>query len=216
MKTRLCILFIMVFFAGAASSQKRAALMAALPENYSTRAEDTLQMVVGTTVMARIVNGDTIPYIELKPVSFFAPRVFSSRSEALRYQRLVYNVKKVYPYARLAGERLREYSDELARLPNEAQRRKATKQIEKDIRAEFEGDLTKLTRTQGLILIKLIDRETAHTSYDILRDFRGAVSAVFWQSLGRIFGYNLKTHYDPYGEDQLIEEIVWMIEAGIL
>lgn len=178
--------------------------------------EDTIREVRGITVRARVVGGDTIPYIELKPVFFYAPRIFANRREAQRYERLVYNIKRVYPYARLAGERLNAYSTELAVMHSDAQRRRALRDIEKEIRVEFEADLMKLTRTQGMILIKLIDRETRHTPYNILRDFRGMVSAVFWQSLGRIFGYNLKTEYDPYGEDYLIEEIVLMIEAGVL
>lgn len=179
-------------------------------------AADTIGIRSGITVRAIVIGGDTIPYIELKPVNFFAPRIFANRWQAQRYERLVYNVKKVYPYARLAGIKLREYNDELAAMKTESERRRAVRQIEKDIRAEFEADLMRLTRTQGMILIKLIDRETRFTSYDLLKDFRGMVSAVFWQSLGRIFGYNLKTNYDPYGEDSLIEEIVLMIEAGIL
>lgn len=168
------------------------------------------------TVRATVLDGDTIPYIELQPFNLFAPRVFTSRAAAMRYQRLVFNVRKVYPYARLAGIKLREYNEELAQMHSDAERRRAVRQIEREIREEFEADLMKLTRTQGLILIKLIDRETQHTSYELLRDFRGMVSAVFWQSLGRLFGYNLKTSYDPHGEDFLIEEIVLMIEAGLL
>ena len=168
------------------------------------------------TVRATVLDGDTIPYIELQPFNLFAPRVFTSRAAAMRYQRLVFNVRKVYPYARLAGIKLREYNEELAQMHSDVQRRRAVRQIEREIREEFEADLMKLTRTQGMILIKLIDRETRHTSYELLKDFRGMVSAVFWQSLGRLFGYNLKTGYDPHGEDFLIEEIVLMIEAGVL
>ncbi len=178
--------------------------------------QDTLVVISGITVRASIVDGDTIPVIDLKPVTFFAPRYFSSRSEALRYQRLVFNVKRVYPYAQLAGIKLREYNEELSQIVSESKRRRVIRDIEKEIREEFEADLMRLNRTQGAILIKLIDRETSHTSYELLRDFRGAFSAVFWQSLGRLFGYNLKTPYDPNGEDYLIEEIVLMIEAGAI
>ncbi len=177
---------------------------------------DTLVVISGVTVRATIINGDTIPVIDLQPVVFFAPRIFASRSEAQRYQRLVYNIKRVYPYARLAGVKLREYNEELSKIHSESARRRAIQDIEKEIREEFEADLVRLNRTQGAILIKLIDRETSHTSYELLRDFRGAFSAVFWQSLGRIFGYNLKTPYDADGEDYLIEEIVLMIEAGAI
>lgn len=177
---------------------------------------DSLAIISGKTVQALVVDGDTLPLIELQPVMIFASRHFSSRWEQRRYQRLVYNIKRVYPYARLAGLKLHEYNEELSRIESEAKRRKFLKNVEQEIREEFEADLMRLNRTQGMILIKLIDRETSHTSYDLLKDFRGAFSAVFWQSLGRLFGYNLKIPYDPDGEDRLIEEIVVMIEAGAL
>ena len=167
------------------------------------------------TTRAIVLDGDTIPYIELKPMTFLAPRIFANRLEEVRYNRLVHNVKRVYPYAKLAGIKYEEYNKLLAALP-EGQRRKAAREIEDQIKEEFEGDLRRLTISQGHILIKLVDRETQHTSYDVVRDFRGAFSAVFWQSLGRLFGYNLKVEYDPYGDDKLIEEIVLLIEQGLI
>ncbi len=173
------------------------------------------QYISGTTHRATVLGKDTVAVIDLQPVMIMAPRVFTSRSEEMRYYRLVQNVKKAYPYAHLAGIKLREYEVFLSAL-SEPERRRALRDIEKEILDQFEEDLKSLTRTQGVILIKLIDRETTHTSYDILRDFRGLVSAVFWQSLARIFGYNLRTQYDPNGEDRLIEEIVLMIEAGLI
>ena len=174
------------------------------------------QYITGTTHRATVLGEDTVAVIDLQPVLIMAPRVFTSRSEEMRYYRLVQNVKKAYPYAHLAGVKLREYEVFLSAMESESERRRALRDIEKEILDQFEDDLKSLTRTQGLILIKLIDRETTHTSYDILRDFRGIVSAVFWQSLARIFGYNLRTQYDPNGEDRLIEEIVLMIEAGLI
>jgi hypothetical protein len=167
------------------------------------------------TTRAVVLNGDTIPFIELKPVTFLAPRIFTSRREEIRYTRLVHNVKRVYPYAKLAGIKYEEYNRLLSSLP-ESQRKRVARQIEKQIKDEFEGDLRRLTITQGHILIKLIDRETSNTSYEVVKDFRGAFTAVFWQSIGRLFGYNLKTQYDPRGEDKLIEEIVLLIEQGFI
>lgn len=189
--------------------------MAALP---AAKAQNVLMPAApqGSVVKARIVNGDTLPVIDLAPVAFFAPRIFKSRGDENRYRRLVHNVKRVYPYARLAGIKFEEYNEILLSLPTEAQRRRAMRQAENELRAQFEDDLKRLTFTQGLILIKLVDRQTNHTSYDVVKEFRGMVSAVFWQGLGRIFGFNLKTEYDPEGEDRLIEEIVQMIEAGVI
>ncbi len=168
------------------------------------------------TVTAIVDNGDTLLVIELAPVDVFAPRQFESRREARRYDRTVRNVKAAYPYARLAGNMFREYSEILLEIDNERDRRRFTEAVEKQIRSQFEEDLKRLTFSQGLILIKLIDRETQHTSYEVLREFRGAFSAVFWQSFGRLFGFNLKTQYDPYGDDKMIEEVVQLIEAGLI
>ena len=161
-------------------------------------------------------QGDTIPYIELPVVRYYAPRVFANSREERQYTRLVHNVKRVYPYARLAGIKFQEYNEMLAKLETDTQRRRATKEIEQQIKDEFEGELRRLTISQGHILIKLIDRETTHTSYDVLKDFRGSFTAVFWQSFGRLFGYNLKTEYDPLGADKMIEEIVQLIEVGAI
>ncbi len=170
----------------------------------------------GRTHRATIHNGDTIPYIELPTIRFYAPRVFANRFEEARYLRLVRNVKRAYPYARLAGIKFEEYNEMLSKIDSDSERRRKAKEIEQQIKDEFEGELRKLTISQGHILIKLIDRQTQHTSYEVLKDFRGSFTAVFWQSFGRIFGYNLKTEYDPYGEDKLIEEIVQMIEHGAI
>lgn len=170
----------------------------------------------GKTTRAVVYEGDTIPYIELQTVRYYAPRVFENRREEARYHRLVRHVKRVYPYARLAGIKFQEYNEMLAELDTDAQRRRAARKIEQEIKDEFEGELRRLTFTQGRILIKLIDRETQHTSYEVLQDFRGNFTAIFWQSLGRLFGYNLRTEYDPHGEDKLIEEIVQLIEMGAI
>ncbi|MBW6478751.1 MAG: DUF4294 domain-containing protein [Bacteroidales bacterium] len=184
-------------------------LVVFLPASYA-------QQHKGITTKAVVYQGDTIPFIELPTFRYFAPRTFANNREQQQYNRLVRNVKRVYPYARLAGIKFDEYSEMLMGLETEAQRKRATRNLEREIRDEFEGELRRLTISQGHILIKLIDRETNHTSYDVLKDFRGAFTAVFWQSFGRLFGYNLKTEYDPYGEDRLIEEIVQLIEMGAI
>lgn len=174
------------------------------------------QMGGGLIVRAIVVDGDTLPLISLPEVKVFPPMEFSSRREARNYDKLVRDVKKVYPYARLAGIKLEEYNRQMALIPKEKDRKKLMKKAEDDLRAQFEEDLKKLTFSQGRILIKLIDRETGNPSYDLLKDLRGSISAVFWQSLGRIFGYNLKTEYDAKGDDKLIESIIVRIEAGAL
>lgn len=73
-----------------------------------------------------------------------------------------------------------------------------------------------MTRTQGRVLLKLIDRETNRTAYDVLREFRGGFVAGFWQGISKIFGQDLKSAYDKEGEDRIIEQIVAYYEAGLL
>jgi len=101
-------------------------------------------------------------------------------------------------------------------LKSDKQRKDYVKQVEKELMAEFEDDLRNLTITQGHLLIKLIDRETGNTSYDLLKEFRGSLSAIFWQAIARLFGYNLKSTFDKEVEDKLIDQILVLIDNGQL
>ena len=85
-----------------------------------------------------------------------------------------------------------------------------------ELLAEFDDDIRTMTTTQGRILIKLIDRETDNTSYEIVQEFRGSFTAFFWQGLSRVFGHDLKSRYEPHGEDEEIENIIQLIEAGMI
>ena len=167
-------------------------------------------------VPATIENGDTLILGNINEVYVYSQPVFQSRRDERRYWRLVYNLKVVYPYAKLAGAKLKEMNDHFLTLKNENERKAYTKQVEDEIRSRFEADLKDLNTTQGLLLIKLIDRETGKTSYALVKELRGGLSAVFWQTLARIFGYNLKTKYDPNGEDKIIEDLLIAIDKGLI
>lgn len=168
----------------------------------------------GTVLRTRIIDGDTIPVAELRGIYVYPPLEFKNKRQHRRYNKLVRYVKKVYPYARLAGIKLREYEDTLLKAKNERERRQIMRMAEDEIQAEFGDELKKLTFSQGKILIKLIDRETGSSSFHLVQDLRGKFVAFFWQSFARIFGYNLKVRYDPDGEDAAIERIVTLIENG--
>jgi hypothetical protein len=116
----------------------------------------------------------------------------------------------------MAGETLKEYEVILGQVENERERRKILKELENEINEKYGDELKKLTFSQGKILIKLIDRETGNTSFDLVKDLRGNFLAFFYQSFARVFGYNLKVEYDPAGEDRNIEIIVRMIENGVI
>ncbi|MCB2219327.1 MAG: DUF4294 domain-containing protein [Bacteroidetes bacterium] len=167
-------------------------------------------------VVAKIVGDDTIIMATLPEYAVHAKLPYKLRKAANRNARLVYNVKKVYPYAKLAGIKLREYEVVLKNAKNDAERKRLMKEAENELRDEFEDDLKKLTFKQGIILIKLVDRETGNSSYVLIEELRGKFMAFFWQTFARLFGYNLKSEYDPDGEDKEIEEIVVMIENGQL
>ena len=183
----------------------------------SVYGQDTIRMdISGVPVYGRIIDGDTVIISNIKEANIKPRTAFASNRDMRQYRQLVYNVKKAYPYAIIAGEMFRDVELTLASLETEKQRKEYIKQFEKDLRSRFEGELTKLTITQGRILIKLIDRETMHTSYDLVKELRGSIQAVFWQTIARLFGSNLKSSYDPYGEDSLIEEIIILIEYGMI
>lgn len=163
-----------------------------------------------------VFEGDTIPLFQMQEITVWAPRTFESRREERRYGRLQRYVVKVYPYAKIAGEMLQDFDDTLKTFRSDRQRKKYLKEVEEQLKDEFGGELKKLTIKQGIILVKLIDRETGNTSYDLIKQLRGSFSAFIWQSLARLFGSNLKLEYDPQGEDEMIEEIVQRIESGQL
>jgi hypothetical protein len=181
------------------------------------KSQDTIRLEKDNVVLyGLILDGDTLLLSTIDEVYIFPARRFSSNWEYRRYRRLIRNVKKAYPYAILAKQKFDEISAHFETLNSEKAKKAYIKQVEKEIKDEFEDDLKKLTITQGRILIKLIDREIGETSYDLLKELRGSFSAFFWQAIARLFGTNLKSEFDPLGEDRLINEIVLMIERGAL
>ncbi|TKG94781.1 DUF4294 domain-containing protein [Puteibacter caeruleilacunae] len=163
-----------------------------------------------------VIGADTIPHRNLKEVPVFPRKTFSNRWQYNRYRRLVYRLKKVYPYAKQAAELLVDFEEKFEQEPDKAKRRKYVKSIEKQLMNRYGDELKKLSISEGRLLIRLIDRETGSTTYELVKDLRGGFSAFFWQSVAKIFGNNLKTKYDPEGDDELIEEIILKIEKGEL
>ncbi|MCH5329384.1 MAG: DUF4294 domain-containing protein [Alistipes sp.] len=156
-----------------------------------------------------VENGDSIATVHILPVYKYSRPV-----DLRRYQKLVRAVKKVYPIARTAREEMRAMEDELCRLPTKAEQRRYVKGVEERIKNEYTPVLKKMTSYEGKILVKLIDRETEYTAYEIVKDFRGGFVAGFWQGIARLFGQNLKTGYDKTGEDKMIEQIIIYYELG--
>ena len=146
----------------------------------------------------------------------FPPGKFDTRKEAARFDRLVYNIRIVYPYAKLAGMKLKQIKSVLDTIKNDKQRKAFLRKSEKELDAQFGDQIRDMTYSQGKILIKLIYRETGASTFVIVKELKGGFNAFIWQTLARIFGYDLKTIYDPQGQDEPIERVVQMIDAGAI
>ena len=165
-------------------------------------------------VMGIIQGNDTIITVRIKEIWVFPERKFSSKREQRYYSRYVAKVKKVYPLAVEAKILLQKYEPQYYALTSQRDRRKLMKNLEKELLSQHKEELKKWSISDGKILLKLIDRETDRTAYSLIQDFRGDVSAVFWQGIAKLFKNNLKDEYSPDDEDKLLEEIVRKIESG--
>ena len=178
--------------------------------------QDIPRVASAQIVGGKIENGDTILHVNVRHVVIMPAYKFKNKKEKKRYSRLAYNVKKVYPYACQIHQTYAEIEENLGNYETEREQRKYLKSKEKELRQEFEKDLIKLTFKQGRLLIKLVDRETGSTTFDVLKEFKGGMSAFFWQSVAVMFGANLKSEYDKNEEDKMIEDIIIRIENGQL
>ena len=165
------------------------------------------------TRFATIVDGDTIPMYQLHDVCIVESHQFLTDKEIRQNKKLIRNVKKMLPYALEGKRRLDALESQIASMPKR-QRKAAIKAAEEKLRKDFEEELKKCTFSQGKVLIKLIDRETGRTSYSLVGELRGSFRATFYQTFARIFGLNLKAHYDPKNnkDDELMERVIKAVQ----
>ncbi|NOR73794.1 MAG: DUF4294 domain-containing protein, partial [Draconibacterium sp.] len=169
---------------------------------------DTFDIMMGIVTE----NNDTIIHKNIDEVVIIPTRKFKNKRQQRRYSRYILKVKKVYPLAVKAQTLLTKYEPQYNLLEDKRDRRQLMKKLEKELLAEHKEDLKKWSISDGRILLKLINRETERTPYNLIKDFRGDFSAVFWQGIARIFSNNLKSGYAPEEEDLILEEIVTLIE----
>ncbi|MEO1011056.1 MAG: DUF4294 domain-containing protein [Bacteroidota bacterium] len=159
-----------------------------------------------------IIEGDSIMRhaVELDEVYVFSRLKFASRKEKLRYYILRRKTHKVYPYAKLAAERLVELNDSLSKIKRKRKRKKYTKEVQKYIEGEFSEKLKKLTRTEGQILVKLIYRQTGFTAFDLVKELRSGWRAFWYQTTAKMFKISIKEEFHPdrIHEDYQIEDIL--------
>ena len=174
------------------------------------------QTTDGYVVPAQVTDGDTLPLLVLDEVIITPSKTVTTGKTPIASSKLIRDVKKVYPYAVIASVKLKEYNDLIAATTDAAEKKKKMKQAEEDIKKQFSDDIENMTLAQSKILLKLIYRQTGVTSYEIVKELRGSLRAIFWQTMARVFGANLKDDYDPTGDDKAIEDIVQKIENGSL
>lgn len=162
------------------------------------------------------VNDEYMAQFELPEVYVIPAYKFNNKKQRKRYTRLAKHLIKVYPYAKMASEALIKLNDEMDSIADKKLIKKHIKQVDRQLQEQYGNELKKLTITQGRLLIKLIDRETGSTSYELVKELKGSFSAFMWQSLARLFGENLKDEYNPKEEDRMIEHIVLLIENNQL
>lgn len=165
-----------------------------------------------TSVEYIIIEGDSIPKtsIDLDEIMLLHKLKFNGKKDWRRYMILKRKTIKVYPYAKLAAERLESLNERLASLKKKRARKKYAKKIQKFIEGEFSAELKKLTRTEGQILVKLIHRQTGKTTFGLIKELRSGWRAFWFNSTARLFDISLKREFDPENvkEDYLIEDIL--------
>ncbi len=163
-------------------------------------------------------TNDSIAYhIVLGEIDLPTLRVFSKKRDQRKYDRLVAAVKKTYPLAKSAAEKMVQYAEVLEN-GKQKDRKALVRSFEQEIREEHMERLKRMSFLDGRILLRLLDRETRFTSFDLVKELKGSFQAMFWQGVAGIFNYDLKTAFDPENnsEDLYIDEICRMIDAGIL
>ena len=161
-------------------------------------------------------KGKTIPHIIMPALPKYAPLTFKNDRERAEYNRLVYNVKKVLPWAKLAKLTIIETVEVLDQLPDKRSRDAHIKEVERGLKAQYGPALKKLTRSQGRLLIKLVNRECNQTGYAIAKAFIGPFKANLYQGIAVLFGNSLNKKYDPDGDDRYTERVVRMVEARLI
>lgn len=153
------------------------------------------------------IDGTMIPWVPLADVTIKAKRIFRTPEARFQYDRLRYNVLKVLPYAKFAQDRYAKLNHDLALTSNKREQRKLIKACDKEIKDMFNSKIKNMSISQGEILIKLIDRETGKSTYDLVKELKGGVTAFVYQSVARVSGHNLKHQYNAQ-EERDIEAII--------
>lgn len=178
----------------------------------SSARTDTLPQQGGAWARMEVVNGDTTFVMSLWPVKISARRAFKDRNEQNLYYRYVRACRKVYPYALQAIELYKEIEEETKDM-SKGKRRRHVRREHKELKEDFKEQMKNLTKTEGKVLIKMIERQIDKPFYTIIKETRGGATATYWQTMGKFWGYDLKQGYKP-GTDALLDDALLDYDFG--
>ncbi len=168
------------------------------------------------SVRLQVSSHDTFYLARMHDIYVYPKMVFKSKSQERFYWRTVRDVKKTLPFAKELAKEMQLADYQLAQLPDDKARRKWWRQHEKYLFKKYEQHFRKMTASQGQMLMKLMDRESDRTSYEIIKHYRGKASANFWQFIAKLFKNDLKEEYDAADKDRIVERVINLVEAGQL
>ncbi len=182
---------------------------------------DTSNVDTTNYVQYYIIEGDTILHesIGLDEVIILGKLKFKDKFARRKYLILRRKTRKVYPYAKLAADRLSVLNERLENINSKKQRKRYVKMLQKYMEEEFTAELKKLTRTEGQILVKLVYRQTGKTMFELVKEYRNGWRAFWYNNTARLFNISLKEKYDPINveEDYWIEDVLQRsFQSGIL
>lgn len=172
--------------------------------------------VTGTPMLYSVeADGDTVFHDELDPVWVFPKGRGMKRGDWRQYYKQVYYFNRVYPYA-LVGRKMMAQVDSTiaADASKRSQRNKYVNDVEKELFRLFEKDIRNMTINEGVVLLRLVDRECGMSGYEIIKNYESGFAAGFWQLVAKLFSQDLKAKYDPKGRDAKLEEMVQIWDSG--
>lgn len=170
----------------------------------------------GARLMAQVNGNDTVLLAFLHDIWVFPRSTFKNKAQEQYFWRTVRDVKRTLPYAKLISSELTKVNMKLVSMKTDSERKKFMKEYEKESFEKHEASLKKMTINQGRILMKLVDRETDKTTFDLIKAYKGSFTAFFWQGVARLFGSNLKSQFDASDKDKVLERVIVLVEAGQL
>ena len=167
-------------------------------------------------VELQVKDNDTFYLAHMHNIYVYPKLTFSNKQQERFYWKTVRDVKKTLPFAKLLTQEMIFADKQLAKIADQKKRKQWWKKYEKYLFKKYEQEFRKMTASQGQMLMKLMDRESDRTSYDIIKHYRGKASANFWQFIAKLFKNDLKEEYDALDKDRIVERVINLVEAGQL